>query len=205
MSLLERWIWAPLVDLAMRQEPVMALRARVVPRARGRVLEVGMGSGLNLACYDRGAIEKLWGLEPSAALRERAAVRARAAGIAVEYIGLSGESIPLPDASCDGVVVTWTLCSIPDVEAALAEMRRVLRPGGRLLFAEHGLAPDERVARWQHRLNPLWVRLSRGCNLDRPAAASIRAAGFELQELESTRLPGASVLAYNVYGTAVRR
>jgi ubiquinone/menaquinone biosynthesis C-methylase UbiE len=205
MGLIERWLWAPLVDAAMRQEPVMAERARIVPRAGGRVLEVGMGSGLNLAYYDRGRVATLWALEPSPSLRARAAARARAAGLPVEFIGLSGERIPLPDASCDDVVVTWTLCSIPDVAAALGEMRRVLRPGGRLLFAEHGLAPDLRVARWQHRLNPFWVRLSGGCNMNRSPVALIRAGGFEPEEVETTRLPGPAVLTHNVRGIAVRR
>jgi len=182
----------------------MRHRRKVVPGARGRVLEVGMGSGLNLSAYDRTHVEKVWGIEPSLALQAVARERAAAAGIQVEFVGLSGEDIPADEASFDTVVTTWTLCSIPDAARALGEMRRVLRPAGRLVFAEHGIAAEPGVARWQHRLNPLWRRFSSGCNMNRSIPDLIREAGFEIEGLETEYLPGPKVLAYNYWGVAVR-
>ena len=204
MGVYERYAWAPLLDLVMRQEPIRRQRAKVVPRATGRVLEVGLGSGLNLPVYDPRQVAKVWALEPSEALQDRARRRAAAAGIAVEFIGLTGEQIPAADASFDTVVSTFTLCSIPDAARALGEMRRVLAPGGALLFAEHGSAPDAGVARWQARLNPVWRVLSGGCNMDRRIPELIRAAGFCLDELETMYLPGPKVLTFNYWGRAVR-
>ena len=171
--------------------PVVALqRARVVPRAEGRVLDVGFGSGLNLPFYDRGRVERIWALEPSAAMRALAAPRVAACGLDVSFLDLPGESIPLPDHSVDTVVITFTLCTIPDVRAALAQMLRVLRPGGRLLFCEHGAAPDDGVRRWQDGLNGAWRRLAGGCNLNRDIPALITSAGFRVEELQQAYLRG---------------
>jgi ubiquinone/menaquinone biosynthesis C-methylase UbiE len=145
MSLYERWCWAPLLELAMSQEPVMVERRKVVPRATGRVLEVGVGSGLNLGLYDRARVDHVWGLDPSHTLLDRA--RARSASVDVRLMAGSAESIPFGDAAFDTVVSTYTMCTIPDLGRALGEMRRVLRRGGRLLFSEHGLSPEGRIAR----------------------------------------------------------
>jgi ubiquinone/menaquinone biosynthesis C-methylase UbiE len=203
MSILERWVWAPLLDWVMRQEPIMRQRAKVVPQAAGRVLEIGMGSGLNLAYYDASQVERVWGLDPSAELQERSRARAGATRVPVELLTGSAEDIPFDDASFDTVLTTFTLCSIPDVGRALREMRRVLRPAGRLVFAEHGLAPDAGVARWQQRLNPAWLFLSGGCNMNRPIAALLGEAGFVVAGLETLYLPGPRVLTYNYWGAAV--
>ncbi|MBI3769589.1 MAG: class I SAM-dependent methyltransferase [Deltaproteobacteria bacterium] len=204
MGLYAKYIFPAVLDRVMRQEPIRRQREKIVPRARGRVLEIGVGSGLNLAFYDRAKVDTLCGLDPSLDLQRRARGRADAAGIEVEFIPVSGEEIPLEDASIDTVVITYTMCSIPDVDVALKEMRRVLRPEGSLLFSEHGRAPDAGVVRWQDRLNPIWRRISGGCNMNRAIPDLLGAAGFELAELDSMYLPGPRVLTFTYWGTATR-
>ena len=148
MGFYETKVLPGMLDFAMRQPPIMKQRGKVVPRARGRVLEIGMGSGLNLGFYDPDRVEIVLGLEPSAELKGLAADRVREAPVPVEMVGLIGEDIPLEENSVDTVLITYTLCTIPGVEEALSEMRRVLRPQGELLFSEHGRAPDANIARW---------------------------------------------------------
>src|SRR5262249_10943039 len=153
------------VNLAMRNRLLKAYRQRIVPLAEGRVLEIGIGSGMNLPFYtDRASV--ILGLEPHPRLLEMVSQQSHRGR--AKLIEGSAESIPLVSASIDTVVTTWTLCSIPDLDGALLEMRQVLRPGGQLLLVEHGLAPDEKVRKWQHRLTPLWKELAGGCHLDRP-------------------------------------
>ena len=147
---------------------------------------------------------KLFGLDPSEELRRRAAKRSEEAGLEVEFIGLHGEEIPLDDASVDTVVTTWTLCSIPDPAAALQEMRRVLNPGGRYVFIEHGKAPTPSTARWQDRIDPIWTRISDGCHLNRPIDRLVAEADFEVSSLERFRQPGPGVLAHMYRGVAKR-
>jgi ubiquinone/menaquinone biosynthesis C-methylase UbiE len=202
VGLYERYVLPPVLDWTMRQRPIMRQRGKIVPAARGRVLEVGIGTGLNLSFYDHEKVEKVWGLDPSGDLRDRAARRAADAGLDVEFMGLSGEEIPVDDASFDTVVITYTLCTIPDAPRALGEMRRVLKPEGRLLFCEHGEAPDPDVARWQRRLNPAWRKISGGCNLDRKVPALVEDAGFAIEGLETMYLPGIKILTYNYWGAA---
>lgn len=204
MGLYATYVFPAILDWVMRQEPIRRQREKVVPRAHGEVLEVGVGSGLNLPHYDRARVTKLYALDPSLELQRLARQRAEAAGLPIEFIPVSGEKIPLPDASADSIVITYTMCSIPDVGAALAEMHRVLRPGGRLLFSEHGRAPDAGVERWQDRLNPLWRRLSGGCNLNRAVPDLLRSAGFDLPELESLYLPGPRPMTFTYWGAATR-
>jgi ubiquinone/menaquinone biosynthesis C-methylase UbiE len=182
MSLYAQWILPRLIDWTMRADDLAPYRERLVPLARGRVLEVGVGSGLNLPLYGAGA-ERVIGLDPSPELLRRAAVLAAGAVPPIHLVRAAAEAIPLPDRSVDTIVMTWTLCSLGDARAGLAEMRRVLRPGGELLFVEHGLAPEPRVAAWQHRLDPLWVRIS--CHLDNPVDGLLREAGFGVVELAS--------------------
>jgi len=204
MGLYAKYVFPAILDLVMRQEPIQRQREKVVPRARGRVLEIGVGSGLNLPFYDRANIDKLSALDPSLDLQRLARQRAEAAGIEVEFIPVSGEEIPLEDASIDTVVITYTMCSIPDVGKALGEMYRVLKPEGTLLFSEHGRAPDAGIVRWQDRLNPLWRWCSGGCNINRAIPDLLGAAGFRLPDLESLYLPGPRVLTFTYWGTAVR-
>jgi ubiquinone/menaquinone biosynthesis C-methylase UbiE len=183
----------------------MRQRAKVVPRARGRVLEIGIGSGLNLPYYDSANVSKVWGLDPSPEMTQMAKRTASSLPFEVEFIGLPGDEIPLEDNSVDTVVVTYTLCTIPDTTPALRQMSRVLRPGGELIFCEHGAAPDASVRRWQDRLNPMWKRLGGGCNLNRPIPTLIEAGGFRIKRLDTMYIPGWRPASFNYWGTAVPR
>jgi ubiquinone/menaquinone biosynthesis C-methylase UbiE len=181
----------------------MRQRAKVVPRAHGRVLEIGIGSGLNLPYYDSSKVSKVWGLDPSPEMTQMARRAAASLPFEVEFIGLPGDEIPLEDASIDSVVVTYTLCTIPDTAPALRQISRVLRPGGELIFCEHGAAPDASVRRWQDRLNPMWRRFGGGCNLNRPIPALIEAGGFRIKSLDTMYIPGWRPASFNYWGAAV--
>lgn len=198
----ERRVLPLLTDIACGMPPIRRQRERIVPLARGRVLEVGIGTGRNLAHYVREKIDALVGLDPAPEMLSRARRRARRAGIEAHVVVQSAEHIPCADASFDTVLVTYALCSIADPLAALAEMRRVLKPDGRLLFLEHGLAPDPAVRRWQSKLSPFWSRIAGGCRLDRDVPALLRSAGFRCEDLQAAYLPGPRVLAYNYWGAA---
>jgi ubiquinone/menaquinone biosynthesis C-methylase UbiE len=201
VSFYARHVLPRLLDLAMRSPAARAERARLVPRARGRVLEVGIGSGLNLRFYGPQATG-LVGLDPSLPLVEMARGRAADAPGPLRLAAASAEAIPFRDEAFDTLVVTWTLCSIPDAARALREMRRVLRPAGALLFVEHGRAPEPRVRAWQDRLTPVWRRVAGGCHLNRPIDALIRAGGFEIHHLEQGYVRGPRVLTYLYRGQA---
>jgi ubiquinone/menaquinone biosynthesis C-methylase UbiE len=189
-----------LINLSMRQRSFADYRRRVVPAAEGRVLEIGVGSGLNLPFYSQRAWQVI-GLEPSPKLIALARRAERAAGRA-QFIEGSAEEIPLKDGTVDTVVMTWTLCSIPDASRALGEIRRVLRPGGRLLFAEHGRAPEPNVARWQDRLTPIWQRFAGGCHLNRAVGSLIEGAGFALDRCETGYMRGPRPLTFMYEGSA---
>lgn len=188
--------WGCGLPLATRQ------RQTLVPRAYGRVLEVGVGTGLNLRHYDRQRVRSLTVLDPAESLHRLARQRAERAGLPVELLGLSAERIPLRDHSFDTVVMTWTLCSIPEPQAALREMRRVLAPQGQLLFCEHGLSPEPAVQRWQRRLEPWWSPCTGGCHLTRDVPQLLREAGFALPELEQRYLMRPHTLGYHYWGRA---
>ncbi|GAB3540385.1 methyltransferase domain-containing protein [Noviherbaspirillum agri] len=198
----ERHILPYLLDLACGIGPVRKQRDKVVPIATGRVLEIGIGTGLNLPHYDRKHINTVTGLDPGVEMHRLARKRAQEAGISVELVGLSAERIPFDDASFDTVLVTYSLCTIPDPVAALKEMRRVLKPGGRLIYCEHGLADDPSVQAWQHRLTPWWSKIAGGCHLDRDIPALLREAGFRSADMQTMYLPGPRPLTYNYWGTA---
>lgn len=188
-----------LIHLAMRQDRLAAYRRRVVSAAEGRVLEVGVGSGLNLPFYG-GGVARVIGLDPSARLLGWA--RESGAAPPVDLVEGSAERIPLATGSVDTIVTTWTLCSIPDARAALGEMRRVLKPAGRLLFVEHGLAPDPRVRRWQDALTPAWKHLAGGCQLNRPITELIAGSGFRIERLETGYMPGPKPMTFMYEGAA---
>jgi ubiquinone/menaquinone biosynthesis C-methylase UbiE len=190
-----------LTDLSMRNRVLSAERARWVPMAAGAVLEIGAGSGLNFAHYGSD-VRTIYALDPSTQLRRMAVPRARRARVPIQFLTASAEAVPLPDASIDTVVTTWTLCTIRDAGRALAEMRRVLRADGRLIFVEHGRAPDPRVARWQDRLTPAWRRIAGGCHLNRPIDALLEIGGFEVPEMERGYVRGPRVSAYLFRGVA---
>lgn len=188
-----------IIDRACSMGQVMKLRSQVVPLATGKVLEVGIGSAINLEFYNPDQIELVYGLEPSQGMRRKAAANLAKSPIQVEWLDLPGETIPLADDSVDTVLLTFTLCTIPDWETALKEMRRVLKPNGELLFLEHGESPDNGVCKWQHRITPGWKKLAGGCHLNRNIADLIRQAGFEIQELENLYIPKAPKIAGYVY------
>lgn len=205
MGLYSRYLLPKVVHCACGMKPNMRQREKVVPHARGRVLEVGSGSGLNLPFYDSAKVTKIWALDPSPEMTRIAQQAARSLRLEVEFIGLPADDIPLDDKSIDTVVVTYTLCTIPDTAPALRQMARVLRPGGEFIFCEHGAAPDTNVRRWQERLNPLWKKVGGGCNLNRPIPALIEAGGFRIKTVETMYIPGWRPASFNYWGAATPR
>lgn len=189
MSFYKRYVIPRLTHLSMSQKVFLPFRQRVIGAAEGRVLEIGIGSGLNLPLYGS-VVKSVIGLEPSPELLRMARPRAEAATRPISLLDASAEAIPLDSGSVDTVVTTWTLCTIPNAARALGEMRRVLRPGGSLLFIEHGRAPEPGVARWQDRIDPLWFRIAGGCHINRKIDDLISASGFRIENLENARLPG---------------
>lgn len=203
MNLYDRYFLPTLIDWVCGIRPVQRQRAKIVPRAQGRVLEIGIGTGRNLPFYDHARLEKLYGLDPALQMHRKARQRMQAAGLEVELLDLPAERIPMEDASFDTVLMTFTLCTIPDAVSALQEMRRVLKPQGRLLFCEHGKAPDASVRRWQDRLTPLWKPIAGGCHLNRDIPGLLAEGGFRVEEMEQLYLPGPRPLTYNYWGSAV--
>ncbi len=202
MGLYDRHILPHLIDLACGMGAVMKARSQIVPQAHGRVLEIGIGSGLNLAFYDPAKVQQIVGVDPSADMQALARERAAKINIPVEMIALELGQIQAPAASFDSIVCTFTLCTIPDAVAALKEMRRVLKAGGRLWFCEHGMSPDLPVLRWQNRLTPLWKPLAGGCHLNRDIPELIAAGGFRIGELQSRYLKGPKPMTYVYSGWA---
>jgi ubiquinone/menaquinone biosynthesis C-methylase UbiE len=201
MSFYQSHIMPRLVHLAMRQKQLAPFRQRVTGAAEGRVLEIGIGSGLNFPLYGA-AVTSVIGLEPSPELLHMARPRASAAAVPITLLDASAETIPLDADTVDTVVTTWSLCTIPNAPLALAEMRRVLKPGGTLLFVEHGRAPEPSVARWQDRLDPLWSRLAGGCHLNRKMDDLIAGNGFHIEALVNTRLTGPRTHTFLYEGSA---
>jgi ubiquinone/menaquinone biosynthesis C-methylase UbiE len=202
MSFYEERVLPHIITKLCSSSPNQKQRQKIVPLAEGRVLEIGFGSGLNVPFYDTSKVERIWGLEPSAGMRAKAKPLVDASSLEIEFIDLPGEEIPLDTNSADTVLVTYTLCTIPDAIAALEGMRRVLKPGGRLLYCEHGQAPDESVRRWQNRINPSWRKVAGGCNMNRDIPAVLEAGGFKVQTDERMYIPGVRVLSYNYWGSA---
>jgi ubiquinone/menaquinone biosynthesis C-methylase UbiE len=197
----DRWVLPTLINLAMRREEATRLRAAHVPAAVGVVMEVGIGSGLNLPFYTS-AVTHLFGVDPSPELLAMAREKAAAVQFPVELFNCSADRIPLGDSSVDTVVVTWSLCSIARAEDALREMRRVLKPGGTFIFVEHGLSPDGSVRKWQNRLTPFWGVFTGGCHLNRKMDDLVRGAGFTIADLRMEYVPGPRALAFTYEGRA---
>jgi ubiquinone/menaquinone biosynthesis C-methylase UbiE len=190
-----------LLDLAMRNSQLAGYRQETVAAARGLVLEIGIGSGLNLPIYGA-AVDRVCGIDPSPELLHRARRRIVDASVPVWLLRATAEQLPFADAAFDTLVMTWTLCSIPNPNAALGEMRRVLKPGGRLLFVEHGLSPEPRIIRWQRRLTPCWKRIGGGCHLDRKMDDLIRTAGFQVEALDTGYMKGPKPWTFMYQGSA---
>ncbi len=204
MGLYSKYILPRVIDATCAASPATRQRQKLIPSASGEVLEVGIGTGLNLPFYDPARVSRVWGLDPAEEIARRAVPAADAAPFGVDFVHAGAEEIPFEADRFDTVVVTYTLCSLPDPVPALREMGRVLAPGGRLLFCEHGLAPDPDVRRWQRWANPLWRRLGGGCTLDRDIPALIRAGGFQVRELDTMYIPGWRPGSYNYWGVASR-
>ena len=202
MGFYARHVFPHIINMAMKNKDATRLREAWVPQARGEVLEIGIGSGLNLPFYSS-EVQHVVGVEPSLALQEMAAKRAATGHTRVNFLLQSAdEPLPLPDESIDTIVMTWTLCSIPNAPKALAEMKRVLKPDGRLLFIEHGRAPKPNVVAWQDRLTPIWKRIGGGCRLNRKIDELITAAGFQIGGLKTYYLPGPRPMTYTYQGFA---
>jgi ubiquinone/menaquinone biosynthesis C-methylase UbiE len=205
-SLYDRCVVPWLITCACSAKPIAYQRRKVVPGATGRVLELGMGSGLNLPFYDPQKVTEVDAVEPSGRLRQRAVAAAREAGVKVDIQDGRAEELPYDAGAFDCVVCTFTLCSVQDPAAALGEARRVLKPGGRLIFCEHGLAPDPDVVKWQRRIEPVWKHIAGGCHLTRPVASAIEAAGFDVTRKETMYLPSTPRWAgWNEWGEATPR
>lgn len=202
MNIYEEVILPHIINCACGLKAVEHQRQQVVPNSKGKVLEIGMGSGLNLKYYDPDKVEMVWGLEPSNGMRRKAQKNIAESKVNVEWLGLPSEKIPLENDSVDTVVLTYTLCTIPGWKEALLEMNRVLKPDGQLLFCEHGEAPDPGIRKWQARVNPIWKKLMGGCNLDREIPKLISSAGFNIEEIEKGYIDGPKVAAYQYWGVA---
>ncbi|MEC8798580.1 MAG: class I SAM-dependent methyltransferase [Pseudomonadota bacterium] len=206
MSLYDKYVLPKFLNCACGSNPVSRQRQKVVPLVEGKVLEVGVGSGLNLPFYDKSKIDELWGLDPSEELSDMARKVADRENIVVNFISSGAEEIPLPDSYFDSVLITYTMCTIPEVARANKEIKRVLKRGGKLIFCEHGEAPDENIRKWQKRINPFWGKLAGGCNINRKIPLLIQNAGFEIVELEEMYLPKTPKIAgYNYWGYAVEK
>jgi SAM-dependent methyltransferase len=196
-----KFVLPRLIKLVMSNRDAAQVRSQIIPSARGRVLEVGIGPGLNLPFYSH-TVRELQGVDPSKELLKMASKKAGSAPFPVALLPCSAEELPLENQAVDTVVITWTLCSIPEPGKALAEIWRVLKPGGNLIFAEHGLAPEPKVRAWQNRINSPWKALAGGCNLNRPIDRLISSAGFSILELETAYLPGPRMLTFTYKGSA---
>jgi ubiquinone/menaquinone biosynthesis C-methylase UbiE len=204
MGLYNKYVLPRFLDSICQMKPLLEDRQRIVPLADGRVLEIGFGTGLNLPYYDANKVQRVIGIDPAEEMLDLARPRLNALRFPVELLPAMAEDIPLPDDSVDTVLVTFSLCTIPGTAQALQEMRRVLKPGGRLLFLEHGLAPDEGVAKWQGRINPLWRRLVGGCNLNRNTPQMLKSAGFRIETIEGGYMPDTPrFMGFRVHGVAM--
>lgn len=202
MGFYDRHILPRIIQCSCGAPMVMELRRAVVPQAQGEVLEIGCGGGLNFPLYRPGQVRAVTAIDPAAPMLDRAREAVRRTGLPVELMAAEAEALPFPDASFDTVVFTFTLCSVRGHGRSLAEARRVLRPSGRLLFAEHGLAPEAGVQRWQRRIEPIWKRLAGGCHLTRPVREAIAGAGFRLGATDARYMPTAKAFGWVEWGSA---
>ena len=203
MGMYDTYVLPHILNLACGSKPIRKQREKVVPHCEGRVLEIGMGTGLNLGYYDPAKVDMVFGLEPAPQMLKRAKPLADNAPFPVEFIDLPGEEIPLDDNAVDTVLLTYTLCTIPDTLKAMQGMRRVLKPGGKLLFSEHGRAPDVAVQKWQDRINGTWSKIAGGCNMNRKIPELIEAGGFKITDIDTMYVPSTPrVLGFTYWGAA---
>ena len=203
MSFYDKYILPKVLNCTCASKPIRYQRDKIVPLAEGVVLDVGIGSGLNIPFYNKSKINYLYGLDPSKELLDIAKSIANENQLEVDFLQCSAESIPLPDRSIDTVLITYTMCTITDVALSNSEIMRVLKDDGKLLFCEHGLAPDKNIAKWQKRINPLWGKIAGGCNLNRDIPKLISSSGFKISNMEEMYLPSTPKFAgYNYWGVA---
>lgn len=203
MGLYNQYILPRLINSTCSVSTISKQRAKVIPAAAGDILEIGIGSGLNLPFYKTDQVKAIWGLEPQANILAMAKEESKKHPFPIHFIQASAEEIPLDDQRFDTIVMTYTLCSIPQALRALHEMKRVLKPGGQVLFCEHGAAPDPKVLKWQNRINPLWKRFGGGCNLNREIPSLFQEAGFHLSDLQTMYIPGWKPACFNYWGKAI--
>ena len=203
MSFYEKYILPRFLNCAYASEPITYQRKKVVPLAEGKILEVGIGSGLNLPFYNKSKIIEIWGIDPSEELNAMAKRVATEENINVKFITSSAEDIPFPNNYFDTVLITYTMCTIPSVLKANEEMRRVLKSGGKMIFCEHGVSPDESIKKWQKRLNSIWGKIAGGCNINRDIPMLIKSSGFKIVMMDEMYLPKTPKIAgYNYWGYA---
>ena len=206
MGFYNKYILPKFLNCACGTKPINFQRDKIVPLAKGIVLDVGIGSGLNIPFYNKSKIDHLYGLDPSDELLKIAKSIAEKHELEIEFLECGAEAIPLPDNSIDTVLITYTMCTIPDVELSNLEIMRVLKPEGQLLFCEHGLAPDKNIVKWQRRINPIWNKIAGGCNLNRDIPKLITSSGFKILNMEEMYLPSTPKFAgYNYWGVAKKQ
>jgi ubiquinone/menaquinone biosynthesis C-methylase UbiE len=199
----DKYILPKFLNCACGTKPINYQRDKIVPLAKGIVLDIGIGSGLNIPFYNKSNIDHLYGLDPSEELLKIAKSLAKKNELEIEFLQCGAEAIPLPDQSIDTVLITYTMCTIPDIKLSNSEIIRVLKPEGQLLFCEHGLAPDKNIAKWQRRINPIWSKIAGGCNLNRDIPKLITSSGFKILNMEEMYLPSTPKFAgYNYWGVA---
>ena len=202
-SIYNKYVVPKLLDVCCSTKPIKYQRNKIVPHAKGEVLEIGIGSGLNLPYYNKSLVKKVYGLDPSEELNEIALKNASDINLDIDFIISGAEEIKLPAKSIDTVLITYTLCTIPEFKVALKEIKRVLKDDGIMLFCEHGLAPDKNISKWQNRINPLWGKLFGGCNINRNIPYIIQESGLNIKKLEQMYLPSTpKIVAYNYWGVA---
>lgn len=202
MSIYSKYFLPKIIDWACSQKPVIKQREKVIPQAQGNVLEIGIGSGLNLPFYSQDKVRHLTAIDPSVEIWQKNKVDTQNLAFDFEFIKAFAEDIPTDNDSFDTVVITYTLCTIPDTQKALEEIRRVLKTNGKLLFCEHGKAPGLAVQKWQNRINPIWKYIGGGCNLNRDIPSLIKDSGFKISQLDSMYIPGWKPASFNYWGTA---
>tara|TARA_X000000368_G_C23057040_1_gene724449 strand:- start:5233 stop:5856 length:624 start_codon:yes stop_codon:yes gene_type:complete len=202
-GLYEKYLLPKMLDCCCSTKPINYQRNKVVPHAKGKILEIGIGSGINIPFYQKTQIEKLYGLDPSEELNHMALKVANKNGLDVEFLLSGAEEIKLPSNSIDTILVTYTLCTIPDLNSSMSEMKRVLKDDGNFLFCEHGIAPDQDVVKWQNRINPIWGKLFGGCSINRNIPNIIQNSGFKINKLNQMYLPSTpKIVGYNYWGHA---
>ena len=203
MGFYDKYILPKFLNCACGSKPINYQREKIVPLAEGIVIDIGIGSGLNIPYYNKSKIDYLYGLDPSDELLNLAKPLAQKNELEIEFLQCGAEAIPLPNNSVDTVVITYTLCTIPDTQLSTKEIIRVLKPSGKLLFCEHGIAPDINVAKWQKRINPIWSKIAGGCNLNRDIPKLIRSSGLKISKMEEMYIPSTPKFAgYNYWGVA---